>query len=174
MRSSMRSLALSLIVFSLCIVSEGKVKQGDQFIPFVLPILKSARVPNNSNKSISMDKFKGKVVLVDFWASWCGPCKSAMPAYDELYKKYKTKGFAVVGINVDDEMNSGAGFLSEFPVSFPVAYDQGKKFIEKVGVSTMPTSFLIDRKGKIKVVHQGFHEGDSKTMDRNIASLLKK
>lgn len=166
-----------LAVLMISGVAEAKkLKAGEAFPSEGLNGLKvfaEGRGPGAQKGSWSVEKTKGKVVLVDFWASWCGPCKDALPAYDKLYKKYAKQGLVVVGVNVDDELKSGQDFLKEHPVAFPHVFDQGKKLVSSVGVETMPTSFLVGRDGKVSEVHLGFRTGDAKKMDDKIARLLK-
>lgn len=145
----------------------NKVKENDAFPSFKLSGLKDS-------KGVDLEalKKKNKVILIDFWASWCGPCKLSMPVLNKLEKKYKDKGLAIVGINVDNDKESGLAFLKENPVDFPLAFDDGKKIIDKVGVATMPSSYLVDSKGKVRFIHKGFREGDEKKWEDEIAAIL--
>jgi thiol-disulfide isomerase/thioredoxin len=146
------------------------LKEGDKFPDFQLVKLQEAS--KKGSKKVTASALKGKVVILDFWASWCEPCKIALPNYDQLYKKNKGK-VMIVGINVDDESKSGQDFLKEHKVSFPILYDQGRKLIESISVSTMPTSFILDKDGKIVMIHKGFREGDEKEIAKKIAELTK-
>jgi len=152
--------------------SSSKLKEGQKFPNFKLTRLKTNRMPASS-RPVTARSLRGKVALIDFWASWCGPCKVALPEYDKLYKKYKKRGFTIIGINVDDEKELVTQFLKEHPVSFPVAYDSKKKLVDQVGLATMPTSYLIDSKGKVQYIHRGFHRGDQEELEKKIVSLLK-
>ncbi|MBX9768605.1 MAG: TlpA family protein disulfide reductase, partial [Bdellovibrionales bacterium] len=113
----------------------GALKTKDTFPSMKLPVI-SSRQPNSKGADLSISSFKGNVVLIDFWASWCEPCKVALPAYNKLYEKYSKKGLAVWGVNVDDDKAEGQSFMKEHPMKFPVSYDAGKKLIKKVGVKT--------------------------------------
>lgn len=152
-------------------IALGAAKVKESFPAVKLPVI-AGRLPNSKATEVSISNFKGSVVLVDFWASWCEPCKVALPAYNKLYEKYGKKGLAVWGVNVDDEKNDGKGFLKEHPMKFPISYDAGKKLISKVGVKTMPTSFLIGKDGKILHIHEGFREGDEKDVEKMLKKLL--
>ncbi|HEX4926342.1 MAG TPA: TlpA disulfide reductase family protein [Bdellovibrionales bacterium] len=158
--------ALSILL-TASLAHATKIKENDSFPSFKLSGLKDS-------KGVDLEalKKKNKVILVDFWASWCGPCKLSMPVLNKLEKKYKGKGLAVIGINVDNDKESGLAFLKENAVDFPLAFDEGKKIIDKVGVATMPSSYLIDSKGKVRLVHKGFREGDEKKLEEEIAALL--
>ena len=117
---------------------------------------------------------KGKVVLVDFWASWCAPCKASFPVMDELQKKYGTNGFVVVAISVDEKKAAMGKYLSKNPVAFVTLHDSAQKLVAAADVATMPTSFLVDRTGKIRFVHTGFEPDKTKAeYVQQIESLLK-
>ncbi len=117
---------------------------------------------------------RGKVVLVDFWASWCGPCQASFPALDRLYKTHRQDGFIVVGISVDEDSAAMKRFLDRHPVSFPVALDKDHKIAAQVQPKTMPTSFVLDRKGVVRFIHNGFYGAETeKALASEIAQLLK-
>lgn len=163
--------ALFLVFLFSQTVSAGVLKEKDTFPSVKLPVI-STRQPNSKGSELSISSFKGNVVLIDFWASWCEPCKVALPAYNKLYEKYSKKGLAVWGVNVDDDKAEGQSFMKEHPMKFPVSYDVGKKLIKKVGVKTMPTSFLIGKDGKVHHIHEGFREGDEKDLEKLLKKLL--
>ena len=153
--------------FSFTPVANAKLKEGAEF-----PALVSAPFPG-APKVDAAKLMKGKVVIVDFWASWCEPCKIELPALNALHKKYKKKGLVVIGINVDDDINEAKSFLKEHGVSFPLVYDKDKKMVNTLEISTMPTSYILSD-GKIVKIHSGFRAGDEKKIEEEIKSLLKK
>jgi len=116
----------------------------------------------------------GKVIVVDFWASWCGPCKEAMPALEKVHRKYRKKGLIVVGVNVDSEKRLGQEFLKSNPVSFKVAYDKERKLASILPVRTMPSSYVLDRTGKVRYIHEGFHSGTPGHLENQVRKLLAK
>ena len=101
-------------------------------------------------------ELSGRVVLVDFWASWCAPCKASFPALDDLQRTYAGRGFTVLAVSVDDDPRKLKDFLAAHPVSFPVVHDARQQLVAAAGIEAMPTSFLIDRAGTIRFAHAGF------------------
>lgn len=125
-----------------------------------------------SGRGVSIASLKGKVVLVDFWASWCAPCREELPVLETLYKKYRARGFEVVGVNLDQSPDNVQRFLSGMPLSFRVVHDRGRAVADRYAPAKMPSSFLIDRKGVVRHVHAGFRASDRSALDQQIASLL--
>ena len=120
----------------------------------------------------SVPNIKGKVVYLDFWASWCAPCKASFPVLDGWHQKYAAKGFMVLGVNVDESSGPMQAFLKKNKVSFPVVRDAAQKLVAAANGPTMPTSFLIDRKGVIRHVHAGFEAKDISALEARINALL--
>ena len=119
------------------------------------------------------DSLKGKVVIVDFWASWCLPCAKSFPVLDELQKKYGDR-LVILAVNVDEKKTNMDKFLEKHPVSFTVVRDAGQKLVAVAEPATMPTSFLLDGEGKVRFLHNGFHGEDTrKEYVTEIESLLK-
>ena len=119
------------------------------------------------------DSLKGKVVLVDFWASWCLPCAESFPAMNELRKEYGDRGLVIIAVNVDEKQTDMERFLKKHPSSFLVVRDAEHKLVEAFHPPTMPTSFLVDRKGKVRFLHKGFRGKEtSKEYRTEIESLL--
>lgn len=135
------------------------------------PNFKLPRLETKGN--IQLKSYRGKVVYVDFWASWCGPCRISLPVLDTLHKKYRKQGFEVIAINLDEEKEDALNFLNEFPVSYPTARDNQGKTPTLYGVRGMPTAYLIDRQGKVSLVHEGFKKSDTEALSAQIATLLK-
>ena len=117
---------------------------------------------------------KDKVVVVDFWASWCGPCKESFPIMNELHRKYRDQGVVILAVNVDESRADMDAFLKQHAAEFPVIRDAAQKLVEKVEVGTMPSSFILDRAGKVRFMHTGFKgEETRKKYLEEISSLLK-
>jgi len=106
--------------------------------------------------TVSLDSLRGRVVYVDFWASWCDPCRRSFPWLSSLSARYSAKGLTVVAINLDKDRHAAEAFLERFPASFPVAFDPSGRTAEAYGVSVMPSSFLIGPNGKLLSSHAGF------------------
>lgn len=116
----------------------------------------------------------GKIVIVDFWASWCGPCKASFPILEDVYKRYKDRGVIVLGVNVDETAEDMKKFLENRQVSFPIVRDGKQRLVEAASVEGMPTSFMVDGTGVIKSVHKGFHPGKTEDqLSAEIEALLK-
>lgn len=126
-----------------------------------------------SGKPVTLSALKGKVVIVDFWASWCGPCRQSMPVLEKLSKTYKEKGLVVLGVNTDNDAKSASKFLAEVPVSFVVVNDADKRVARAYAPPTMPSSYIIDKQGRVRQVHAGFKAGDAKQLEAEIQQLLQ-
>jgi len=123
--------------------------------------------------SVSLSQYKGQVVYLDFWASWCGPCRQSFPWMNEMQQRYGAKGFKVIAINLDKEKALRDKFLEAVPAKFTIAYDPDGKVAEQYRVQGMPSSYLIDRNGNIYTHHLGFREKDAAELEKTIQSLLQ-
>ncbi len=121
---------------------------------------------------IELKKLRGKVVYVDFWASWCTPCRKSFPWMNDMHKRYAKKGLKIVAINLDTNKAKAREFLKENRARFTVAYDPKGKSAEAYGVPAMPTSYLLDRKGNIIEKHYGFREKKTAAMETAIQNAL--
>jgi len=121
------------------------------------------------------DGLKGKVVIVDFWASWCGPCKESFPAMNELQKKYGDRGLVILAVNEDEDASDMQDFLKQNPTVFSVVRDAKQKLVAAAGIQTMPGSFMFDQAGTVRFIHTGFHGAETrKQYEQEIEALLKK
>jgi peroxiredoxin len=116
----------------------------------------------------------GKVTLIDFWATWCGPCQKSFPKYQDLYVKYKASGLEIIAISVDDEGEKSKipGFAKTAGAKFPVGWDSGHKAAECFGVKGMPSAFIVDKKGVVRYVHTAYKEGEDEKIEKEIKELL--
>ena len=126
-----------------------------------------------SNEAVKLSALRGQVVYVDFWASWCVPCRISMPALDGLYRKHGARGFVVVGVNKDATGADALRFLQRTAVSFPLVSDQDDKAARAFDVKAMPSGYLVDRRGVVRHVHRGFTAETAALVEREIEELLK-
>jgi peroxiredoxin len=124
-------------------------------------------------KNLRLGEQRGQVVLVNFWATWCGPCRQEMPHLNKLYEKYKSSGFVLLGVNVDDDSRQAAGVANKLGVKFPVLPDADKRVSKQYDLSAMPSTVLIDRDGRVRYLHRGYQSGYEDTYDKQIRELLK-
>ena len=158
---------LPLILAALvCIAAPSiAVDEGSQAPSFSAPRLDAAG-------SLSLDAYRGKVVLLDFWASWCAPCLVSLPLYEQLRKELPSGDFQVIAVNLDREPEKALRFLKERGVGFPSVSDPDGRIPESFGLQTMPTSYLIDRSGRVRHVHEGFRRGDIEGVRARVQALL--
>ena len=140
------ALALGVIATTTLAADKG-IKVGDSF-PDLTSFSLEGKLP---------EELKGKVVLVDFWASWCGPCKDSFPVMEELQARFGKKGLVVLAVNLDEDGATRNDFLKKHPVTFTVVRDAKKKLVGTVNIKSMPSSFVLTPDGKVASVHKGFH-----------------
>lgn len=141
--------------------------QAAQMHPFNLPTV-------DGGTRLSSQAYQGKVLIIDFWASWCAPCKASFSAYNELSKKFKGKDFEIIAFSIDDDIKNAQSFLKENPAHFITVHDADKKVAELYNLPTMPTSFVVDRKGEILHTHAGFRDGDLAIIEKEVSDALSK
>jgi thiol-disulfide isomerase/thioredoxin len=123
-------------------------------------------------ESLDLDRFKGKVVLLDFWASWCAPCKASFPWMQQLQERYAGHDLVVIAVNVDHERTLAERFLREQRADFPIVFDPLGRIAERFDVHSMPASFYIDRTGKVRYTHAGFRNDDKADAERELSGLI--
>lgn len=126
----------------------------------------------NATGTVSSDELHGKVTIVDFWATWCEPCKKSFPKLQELNVKYKASGLQIVGVSEDDDTDGIATFAKSLGAKFPLVWDQEKSIAAKWQPKSMPTTFILDRNGVVRFVHLGYHDGEEATIEQEIKGLL--
>ena len=120
----------------------------------------------------NLQELKGNVVYMDFWASWCPPCVKSFPFLNQLDHELKDKGLRVIGVNLDEKVTDAQEFIAKYPVDFSIVTDTSKQCAKGFEVMAMPTSYLIDRKGNIRHIHQGFRPGESEQLRALITQLV--
>ena len=128
---------------------------------------------SRAGQDVSLAQYKGQVVMINFWASWCGPCRQEMPLLESIYKKYNKMGFTMLGVNVEPDSNAANEWLKATPVSFPILYDRDSKVSKLYDVAGMPSTVIIDRTGKLRVLHRGYKPGDENEYLDSIRTLIR-
>lgn len=128
---------------------------------------------SRSGKNLKLSEFRGQVVMLNFWASWCGPCRQEMPLLDQLYQRYRSMGFTILAVNVEDTSGDALKMLEEVPVRFPVLFDPDNAVSDTYGVEAMPSTVLIDRDGNMRYAHLGYMPGYELDYDREIKGLIR-
>lgn len=128
---------------------------------------------SRSGENVRLREHVGEVVLLNFWASWCGPCRQEMPHLDALNSKYKELGFTTMGINVDADTALAYQVLNDIPVDFTILFDTDNTVSQLYGVDSMPFTVLVDRDGNVRHVHRGYRPGFEDKYDEQIRSLVK-
>jgi len=128
---------------------------------------------SSSGENLRLSEYRGNVVMINFWATWCGPCRQEMPLLDELYTRYERVGFSLLGVNIDDDSRRAMQMIEDLGVSFPVLFDARKEVSELYEVEAMPVTVLVDREGNVRHVHHGYKPGyEDKYLDQ-VRSLLR-
>jgi len=128
---------------------------------------------SNRGKNLRLSDYRGQVVLLNFWASWCGPCRQEMPALEKLHQRYGSYGFTVLGVNVEENSTPARRMLREIPVSFPILFDTRNQVSKQYQVSAMPTTVMIDRDGNMRHLHKGYKPGDEARYRKWIKQLIR-
>jgi peroxiredoxin len=124
-------------------------------------------------QNLRLREQRGHVVLLNFWATWCGPCREEMPQLSRLQEKYRSAGLLLLGVNVDDDSANAASVAAKLGVKFPVLLDTDKQVSKLYDISAMPSTVLIDRDGRVRHLHKGYREGTAQTYEQQIRELLK-
>lgn len=130
-------------------------------------------LPSRSGENVRLNELAGQVVLVNFWASWCGPCRKELPKLEELHAKYKDLGVTILGINIDESRELSQKLLKDVEVSFPILYDHDNKVSEPYDIKAMPSTFMIDKSGNFRYLHLGYLDGYEVAYENQIKSLLR-
>jgi len=128
---------------------------------------------SSTGENLRLSEYRGDVVMINFWATWCGPCRQEMPLLDELYGRYQRVGFSLLGINIDDDSRRAMAMVKELGVRFPVLFDEEKKVSKLYEVEAMPMTILLDREGTVRHIHYGYKPGYEQKYLNEIRSLLR-
>lgn len=157
--SCVKKIAISTLVFF----------SGASFAADVAP---DFTLKSSTGENIRLAEQRGQVVMLNFWASWCGPCREEMPLLDAMNKKYKPMGFVLYGINTDQDIAEAKNVLQKVPVNYAILFDPESKLSDLYKVDSMPFTVVIDKKGTIRHVHKGYVAGDEKKYSKYIMELL--
>lgn len=128
---------------------------------------------SREGKNIKLSELRGQVVMINFWASWCGPCRQEMPLLEGLYKKYSKLGFTILGVNVEQDSSKAKAYLRDISVSFPILYDTKNTVSKAYKISAMPSTVMVDRDGNLRYLHHGYKPGYENEYASQIKSLLR-
>jgi peroxiredoxin len=147
-------------------------------LPAAAAVTAQAAAPDFTLKSaegrnLRLQEQRGQVVLVNFWASWCGPCKQEMPHLNRIYDKYRASGFTLLAVNIDDDPRHGAATAAKWGLKFPVLLDAEKSVTRLYDLGAMPATVLIDRDGRVRYLHRGYREGVEDSYERQVRELVK-
>lgn len=123
--------------------------------------------------NLRLEEYRGQVVLLNFWASWCGPCRQEMPVLDKIHQRYEDTGFAVLGVNVEGEAAPAQEIVDKTDITFPVLIDAGQSVSELYELEAMPSTVVIDRDGMVRYVHRGYKPGDEAKYVEIVKQLIR-
>lgn len=123
--------------------------------------------------TVRLSDLKGQVVLINFWATWCAPCREEMPLLDAIYQKYNRLGVELLGINVEDDASGARKYLNETPVTFPILFDPDGRVSKQYQVKAMPSTILVDRHGNVRHIHYGYKPGYENDYQDQIRALVR-
>lgn len=157
--------AAALLAASFTAPPADAVSVQQQAPDFTLPTL--------TRGNLRLEEYRGQVVLINFWASWCGPCRQEMPVLDALHQRYEDAGFAVLGINVEGEVAPAQKIVDKTNVTFPVLIDEGQEVSETYSLEAMPSTVVVDRDGNIRYIHRGYKPGDEAKYVEIVKQLIR-
>ncbi len=156
---------LAPLMVALVAGSAGAVDVKEEAPDFTLKSL--------DGSNMRLEEYRGQVVLINFWASWCGPCRQEMPLLDRLHHRYEDTGFAVLGVNVEGESAPAQDIVDKTNVTFPIVIDDGQKVSEMYNLEAMPSTFVVDRDGVVRYIHRGYKPGDEAKYVEVVKQLIR-
>lgn len=169
MKNRIAAVAAALLATVLALALPAWSAADDSVAPAPAPAF---TLMSRAGTPVSLGQFKGDVVMINFWASWCGPCRQEMPLLDSIYRKYKDMGFELIGVNVEPDAKAANAWLKATPVTYPILYDPQSKISQLYQVQAMPTTVIIDRTGTVRFLHRGYLPGDENAYLNSIRSLI--
>jgi peroxiredoxin len=144
-------------------VAQADLKSGDRAHDFESKTFKG--------ETVKLSQLRGKVVLLDFWATWCEPCKKELPILSKMAPRLKEQGVEIVTVNIDEKKDNAEAFLKEHGLNLTVVYDKDHKIVGDYEPPKMPTSFVVDRSGVIRAINAGFDSGDEAKLEKQLTSI---
>lgn len=166
----------SIIAFLfVCLTLAGMVsaRMAMAALPAVGTRAPDFSLSGSTGRNMRLSELRGEVVLINFWATWCGPCRQEMPQLNQLYAQYRAAGFTLLGVNIDDKRDNAQAMMKKLGVHFPTLFDSDKRVARLYDVDTMPATLLIDRDGRVRYVHRGYRDGYERKYQEQIRELLK-
>jgi len=157
---------LQMLVVFVCVSLALNATAGDTPAP-------DFTLKSRSGENLKLSEYRGDVVLINFWASWCGPCRQEMPLLEGIYKKYRDLGFTLLAVNVDEDPSKAEDLLKDIPVTFPVLFDNASKVSKLYKVVAMPSTVIIDRDGNMRFLHKGYLPGYEEKYREQIKELIR-
>jgi len=142
-------------------------------LPAVGLVAPDFALKSDSGRNVRLSELRGQVVLVNFWASWCNPCRQELPLLNKIFMQYRAAGFTLLAVSVDDNRKNAEGMLKQLALKFPTLFDGNKNVAKLYGVDTMPATLLIDRDGRVRYVHRGYYSGYERKYEQQVRELLK-
>ncbi len=154
------------LVFSAGLVSAAQAETMGELAP-------DFTLKSRSGENIKLSELRGEVVMINFWASWCAPCRQEMPLLEDMYDKYSDLGFTLLGVNVEEDSSQATNMLREIPVNFPILFDNTNRVSKLYKVVAMPTTVLVDRDGNMRYLHRGYLPGYEDEYVKQIKELIR-
>jgi peroxiredoxin len=165
------TIALQLVAAILALALSGPLQAGAAPSPVPAPAFK---LPARDGGDVSLESLRGQVVLINFWATWCGPCRKEMPLLEQIWQRYKPLGFTLLAVNVEEDSSGAVKWLQDkAPVTFPVLFDRASAVSKLYDVTAMPSTVIVDRKGRIRYVHYGYTAGTENAYQDQVRTLLR-
>jgi peroxiredoxin len=163
-RKSLAALLFVALAATPALANKGAL-DGEEAPDFALKSL--------DGENLRLSEYRGEVVMINFWATWCGPCRQEMPLLDELYNRYERVGFQLLGVNIDDDPRRAMAMAEELGISFPVLFDDRKQVSELYRVEAMPVTVILDREGVVRYTHYGYKPGYEEYYLDQVRTLLR-
>jgi peroxiredoxin len=165
MNFCIRAMSVTVLVALCCAAHAATLQTGAPAPTFQLN--------SNAGKPVALADLKGQIVLLNFWASWCGPCRQEMPILEQLNRQYHAKGVTLLGVNVEPDSAAAIDWLKATPVTFPILFDTDSKVSKLYEVEGMPNTVIVDRKGMVRYIHRGYNAGAENEYLNQIRSLIR-